>query len=74
MEIPKKEYEQVDFDPDQMQIKRITNKDGKEIKRVKPILIKKEIEEEYATQAPFKLGPNEDIFLFTDKETVPFAD
>ena len=57
-EIPKKEYEQVDFDPDQVQIEGITDKDGEEIKRVKPILIKKEIEEDYATQAPFELGPN----------------
>ena len=64
----------MDFDPDQVQIERITDKDGKEIKRVKPILLKKEIEEEYANQAPFKLGPNEDIFLFTDEERVPFAD
>ena len=57
-----------------MQIERITDKDEKEIKRVKLILIKKEIEEECATQAPFKLGPNEDIFLFMDDERVPFAD
>ena len=64
----------MDFDPDQVQIVRISDKDGKEIKRVKPILIKKEIEEDYATQAPFKLGHNEDIFLFTDEERIPYAD
>ena len=40
-EIPKKEYEQVDFDSDQVQIERIVDKDGKEVKCVKPILIKK---------------------------------
>ena len=73
-EIPKKEYKQVDFNPDQVQIERIVDKDGKEVKCVKPILIKKEIEEDYATQAPFELGPNEDIFLFTDEERVPYAD
>ena len=64
----------MDFDPDQVQIERIMEKNGKKIKRVKPILIKKEIEEEYATQALFKLGPNEDMFLFTDDERVPFTD
>ena len=37
-------------------------------------MIKKEIEKDYATQAPFKLGPNEDIFLVTDEERIPYAD
>ena len=73
-EIPKKEFEQVDFDPDQVQIERIVDKDGKEIKCVKPTLIKKEIEEEYATHIPFELGPDEDVFLFTDEERVSLAD
>ena len=41
-EIPKKEFEEVEFDPDQVQIERMVDKDGKEVKRVKPILIKKE--------------------------------
>ena len=39
------------------------DKDGKEVKKVKPILIKKEITTNYATQVPFELGPDEDIFL-----------
>ena len=64
----------MDFDSDQVQIKRITDKDGKEIKRVKLILIKKEIEEDYATQVPFELGPNEDIFPFTNAERVLYTD
>ena len=34
-EIPKKEFEEVEFDPDQVQIERMVDKDGKEIKRVK---------------------------------------
>ena len=38
-EIPKREYEQVDFDPDQVQIEKMVDKDGREVKRVKPILI-----------------------------------
>ena len=73
-EIPKKEFEEVEFDLDQVQIERMVDKDGKEIKRVKPILIKKEINTDYATQVPFELGPGEDIFLFMDEECVPYAD
>ena len=73
-EIPKKEFEEVDVDPDQVQIECMVDKDGKEVKRVKPIFIKKEITTNYATQVPFELGPDEDIFLFTDEERVPYAD
>ena len=73
-EIPKKEFEEVEFDRDQVQIEQMVDKDGKEVKRVKPILIKKEINTDYATQVPFELGPGEDIFLFTDEEPVPYAD
>ena len=72
-EIPKKEFE-VDFDLDQVQIEQMVDKDGKEVKQVKPILIKKEINTDYATQVPFELGPGKDIFLFTDEERVPYAD
>ena len=73
-EILKKEFEEVDVDPDQVQIECMIDKDGKEVKRVKPILIKKEITTDYATQVPFELGPGEDVFLFTDEERVPYAD
>ena len=52
----------------------MVDKDGKEVKQVKPILIKKEINTDYAIQVPFELGPGEDIFLFTDEEQVPYAD
>ena len=31
-EIPKKEFEEVEFDPDQVQIERMVDKDGKEVK------------------------------------------
>ena len=64
----------MDVDPDQVQIECMVDKDGKEVKRVKPILIKKENTTNYATQVPFELGPDEDIFLFTDEERVPYAD
>ena len=67
-EILKKEFEEVEFDPDQVQIEQMVDKDGKEVKQVKHILIKKEINTDYATQVPFELGPGEDIFLFTDEE------
>ena len=52
----------------------MVDKDGKEVKRVEPIFIKKEITTDYATQVPFELGPDEDVFFFTDKERVPYAD
>ena len=73
-EIPRREFEEVEFDPDQVQIERMTDKDGREVKHVKPILIKKEKETDYTTKEPSELGPNKDIFLFTDEERVPFAD
>ena len=62
------------MDPDQVQIECMIDKDSKEVKKVKPILIKKEITTNYATQVPFELGPDEDIFFFTDEERVPYAD
>ena len=46
----------------------MTDKDHREVKYVKPILIKKEIETDYAIKEPFKLGPYEDVFLFTDEK------
>ena len=73
-EIPKKEFEEVDMDPDQVQIECLVDKDGKEVKRVRSILIKKEITTNYATQVSFELGPDEDILHFTDEEHVPYAD
>ena len=38
-EILKKEFEEVEFDPDQVQVERMVDRDGKEIKWVKPIHI-----------------------------------
>ena len=62
------------MDPDQVQIECMIDKDGKKVKKVKPVLIKKEITTDYAAQVPFELGPDEDIFLFTYEEHVPYAD
>ena len=72
-EILKKEFEEVEFDLDQVQIVQMVDKDGEEVKQVKPILIKKEINTDYA-QVPFEPGPGKDIFLFTDEKQVPYAD
>ena len=64
----------MDVDVDQVQIECMIDKDCKEVKKVKPILIKKEITTNYATQVSFDLGPDEDIFFFTDKGRVLYAD
>ena len=62
------------MDPDQVQIECMIDKGGKEVKKVKPILIKKEITTNYAIQVPFELDSDEDIFFFTDEERVPYTD
>ena len=62
------------MDPDQVQIECMADKDSKEVKKVKPILIKKEITANYATQVPFELDSGKEIFFFTDEERVPYAD
>ena len=62
------------MDPDQVQIECMVDRDGKEVKKVKPILIKKEITANYAAQVPFELDSDEEFFSFTDEEHVPYAD
>ena len=66
-EIPKKEFEEVDVDPDQVQIECMVDRDGREVKKVKPILIKKELTANYATQVPFELDSDKEFFFFTNK-------
>ena len=73
-EIPKKEFEEVDVDPDQVQIECMVDRDGREVKKVKPILIKKELTANYATQVPFELDSDKEFFFFTNEERVPYAD
>ena len=73
-EIPRREFEEVDIDPDQVQIKCMVDQDGREIKKVKPILIKKELTTNYATQVPFEIDSDEEFFFFTDEERIPYAD
>ena len=48
----------------------MVDKDGKMVKKVKPIMIKKELDREHATIIPFERHPGE--VIFTDAERVPF--
>ena len=48
----------------------MVDKDGKLVKRVKPILIKKELYREHATVIPFEKHPGE--VSFTDDKRIPF--
>ena len=64
----------MDIDPDQVQIECMVDQDGKEVKKVKPILIKKELMTNYATQVPFEVDSDEEFFFFTDEERIPYAD
>ena len=68
-EVAKEELVNVDIDEEQVQIVKMVDKDGKMIKKVKPILIKKELDREHATKIPFKRHLGE--IIFTDAERVP---
>ena len=52
-EIAKEELANVDTGEEQVQIVKMVDKDGKMVKKVKPILIKKELDREHATIIPF---------------------
>ena len=69
-EIAKEELANVDIDEEQVQIIKMIDKDGKMVKKVKPILIKKELNREHATIIPFERHLGE--VIFTDAERVPF--
>ena len=69
-EIAREELANVDDDEEQVQIVKMVDKDGKLVKKVKPILIKKELDREHATVIPFEKHPGE--VSFTDAEQVPF--
>ena len=70
IDIAKEELANVDVDEEQVQIVKMVDKDGKLVKKVKPILIKKELNREHATVIPFEKHPGE--VGFTDDERVPF--
>ena len=69
-EVAKEELTNIDIDEDQVQIIKMVDKDGKMVKKVKPILIKKELDREHATKIPFERHPGE--IFFTDDERVPY--
>ena len=71
VEIAKEELANVDVDDEQVQIIKMVDKDSKLVKKVKLILIKKELDREHATVIPFKKHPGE--VSFTDDERVPFC-
>ena len=52
-EIAKEELTNVDIDEEQVQIVQMVHKEGKIVKKIKPILIKKEIERNYTTLEQF---------------------
>ena len=70
-EVAKEELANVDIDEEQVQIVKMVDKDGKMVKKVKPILIKKELDREHATKIPFETHPGE--IIFTDAERVPLC-
>ena len=71
-EIAKVELMNIDIDEEQVQIISMVDKDGKMIKKVKPILIKKEIDREYASKVPFEKHTGE--ISFKDDERVPYRE
>ena len=70
IEIAKEEMANVDVDDEQVQIVKMVDKDGKLVKKVRLILITKELNREHATVIPFEKHPGE--VSFTDDERVPF--
>ena len=62
--IAQNELADIEVDKDLVQIVRMEDRDGNIVKRVKPILIKKEISQEYASVLPFE----------DDAERVPFRE
>ena len=69
-EVAKEELTNVDNDEDQVQIVKMADKDGKMVEKVKPILIKKELDREHTIRIPFERHPGE--IFFTDDERVPY--
>ena len=70
-EIPRREFEEVDIDPDQVQIECMVDQDDREVKKVKPILIKKELTMNYATQVPFEVDSDEEFSSSPMKSVYP---
>ena len=71
-EVANEELTNIDIDEEQVQIVKMVDKDGKMVKKVKPILIKKELNKEYASKIPFERHPGE--IFFADDERVPYRE
>ena len=71
-EVAKEELTNVDIDEEQVQIVKMVDKDGKMVKKVKPILIKKELNREHTSKVPFERHPGK--ILFTDDERVSYRE
>ena len=61
-EVAKEELAEIDVDEEQVQLVKMVDQDGKMVKKVKPILIKKELSREHATKIPFEKHPGEIVF------------
>ena len=70
LEVAKEELTNVDIDEEQVQIIKMVDKDRKLVKKVKPILIKKELDRKHTTKIPFERHPGK--IFFTDDERVPY--
>ena len=68
-EVAKEELTNVDIDEDQVQIVKMVDKDGKMVKKVKPMLIKKELDREHTTKISFERHPGE---IFINDERVSY--
>ena len=71
IEIAKEELANVDVDDKQVQIVKMVDKDSKLVKKVKPILIKKELNREHATVIPFEKHPGEVSLMTSEFLSVP---
>ena len=71
-EVAKEKLMNIHIDEEQVQIIKMVDKDGKMVKKVKPKLIKKELDREHASKVPFERHPGE--ILFTDDERVPYRE
>ena len=71
-EVAKEEPTNIDIDEEQVQIIKMVDKDRKMVKKVKPILIKKELNRQQASKVPFERHPGE--IFFADDERVPYKE
>ena len=68
-EVAKEELTEMDIDEEQVQIIKMIDQNRKMAKKIKPILIKRELDREHDTKLPFDKHPGE--IEFTNAERVP---